>query len=84
MGRYHGEDSDFVKVRVRGLFPSASDTQFISASIVDEAQKRHISLLILELANDYWCRSSVDWWRYIRNRNATRLFNEVLGNHRKE
>lgn len=36
----HGEDSDFVKVRVRGLFPSASDTQFISASIVDEAQKR--------------------------------------------
>ncbi len=36
----HGEDSDFVKVRVRGIFPSASDTQFISASIVDEAQKR--------------------------------------------
>ena len=36
----HGEDSDFVKVRVRGLFPSASDTQFISAEIADEAQKR--------------------------------------------
>ena len=36
----YGEDSDFVKIRVRGVFPSASDTQFISASIVDEAQKR--------------------------------------------
>lgn len=36
----YGEDSDFFKVRVRGVFPSASDTQFISASIVDEAQKR--------------------------------------------
>ena len=27
-------------MRVRGIFPSASDTQFISASIVGEAQKR--------------------------------------------
>lgn len=36
----YGEDSDFVKIRVRGVFPSASDTQFISATIVDEAQKR--------------------------------------------
>ena len=36
----YGEDSDFVKIRVRGIFPSASDTQFISASIADEAQKR--------------------------------------------
>lgn len=36
----YGEDSDFVKIRVRGIFPSAADTQFISASIVDEAQKR--------------------------------------------
>lgn len=37
----YGEDSDFVKVRVRGVFPSSSDTQFISASIADEAQKRN-------------------------------------------
>ena len=36
----YGEDSDFVKIRVRGIFPSASDTQFISATIVDEAQNR--------------------------------------------
>ena len=35
-----GEDSDFFKVRVRGVFPAASDSQFISRAIVDEAVKR--------------------------------------------
>lgn len=35
-----GEDSDFFKVRVRGVFPAASDSQFISRAIVDEALKR--------------------------------------------
>lgn len=35
----YGEDSDFVKVRVRGLFPSASDSQFISTDLVTAAQK---------------------------------------------
>ncbi|MBF8177818.1 terminase [Herminiimonas contaminans] len=38
----YGEDSDFVKVRVRGMFPSASAKQFISVEDVDEAQKRHL------------------------------------------
>ncbi len=33
----YGEDSDFVKVRVRGMFPSASAKQFISISTVDAA-----------------------------------------------
>jgi hypothetical protein len=33
----YGEDSDFFKVRVRGLFPSASDRQFISTRDVDAA-----------------------------------------------
>lgn len=33
----YGEDSDFVKVRVRGLFPSASFKQFISLEDVDKA-----------------------------------------------
>lgn len=32
----YGEDSDFVKVRVRGLFPSASFKQFISLEDVDK------------------------------------------------
>lgn len=36
----YGEDSDFVRVRVRGLPPSASDSQFISMDLVREAQKR--------------------------------------------
>jgi hypothetical protein len=35
----YGEDSDFVKVRVRGMFPNASDRQFISTALVDAAQK---------------------------------------------
>lgn len=33
----HGEDSDFFKVRVRGMFPSASFKQFISLDDVDKA-----------------------------------------------
>lgn len=36
----YGEDSDFFKVRVRGEFPSASDKQYISQAIVDEARHR--------------------------------------------
>lgn len=36
----YGEDSDFFKVRVRGVFPSASDLQFISTEIADKAQKQ--------------------------------------------
>lgn len=35
----YGEDSDFVKVRVRGLFPSQSFKQFISLDDVDRAYK---------------------------------------------
>lgn len=36
----YGEDSDFVRVRVRGLPPSASDLQFISQQTVSDAQRR--------------------------------------------
>ena len=36
----YGEDSDIAKVRVRGLFPSASSLQFIAQSTVDEAKAR--------------------------------------------
>ncbi len=35
-----GEESDFFKVRVRGVFPSASESQFISQKIVDAAVAR--------------------------------------------
>lgn len=38
----HGEDSDIVKVRVRGQFPAQSAMQFISADDVDKARERFL------------------------------------------
>lgn len=38
----YGEDSDFVKVRVRGVFPSASAKQFINREDVDAAMNRDV------------------------------------------
>ena len=38
----HGEDSDIVKVRVRGQFPSQSAMQFISATDADHARSVHL------------------------------------------
>ena len=38
----YGIDSDFVKVRVRGLFPSQSTRQYISTDDVDAAVGRHL------------------------------------------
>lgn len=40
----YGIDSDFVKVRVRGMFPAMSAKQFISITDVDAAFGRHIRL----------------------------------------
>jgi hypothetical protein len=36
----YGEDSDFVRVRVRGVFPRAGSTQFIGSDIVEAAAAR--------------------------------------------
>ena len=36
----YGEDSDFVRVRVRGVFPRASSLQFVPRDLVDEAMGR--------------------------------------------
>lgn len=36
----YGEDSDVVKVRVRGQFPSQSVSQFIGSDVVENAQRR--------------------------------------------
>lgn len=41
----YGEDSDFFRVRVRGLAPSASDAQFIEHSRVLAAQRRQVVVL---------------------------------------
>ncbi len=38
----YGEDSDFVRVRVKGTFPRASDHQFIPTDIVEEARGKHL------------------------------------------
>jgi hypothetical protein len=38
----YGEDSDFFRVHVRGRFPHTSSRQFISTSLVEAAQNRHL------------------------------------------
>jgi hypothetical protein len=38
----YGEDSDFVRVRVKGQFPRASTLQFIPGDVVDAAMKREL------------------------------------------
>jgi hypothetical protein len=40
----YGEDSDFVKIRVRGMFPSASSRQFIGETDVSAAYGRSLAL----------------------------------------
>lgn len=39
----YGADSDFCRVRVRGEFPRAGSTQFISGDVVAQARKRTVS-----------------------------------------
>jgi len=38
----YGEDSDFVRVRVRGVFPRTGSMQFISLDLVEEAMDREL------------------------------------------
>ena len=38
----YGEDSDFVKVRIRGVFPDSSSLQFISRKVADDAATRQL------------------------------------------
>jgi hypothetical protein len=46
----YGEDSDFVRVRVRGAFPSAGDRQFIDSARVEQAMKRTLPAADLRAA----------------------------------
>lgn len=39
----YGEDSDYVRVNVRGEFPRAGSSQFISSEVVSEARRRVVS-----------------------------------------
>lgn len=43
----YGEDSDIVKVRVRGMFPSASSMQFIGGDLVEAARARPLPHALL-------------------------------------
>lgn len=38
----YGEDSDFFRVRVRGVFPRIGDRQFIGSDIIHAARGRHV------------------------------------------
>ncbi len=40
----YGPESDFIKVRVRGEFPSSSVSQFIGEDLIEEAMKRELIL----------------------------------------
>jgi hypothetical protein len=42
--RMYGEDSDFVRVRVRGVFPRAGSMQFIPEDVVVEAFNREVEV----------------------------------------
>ena len=46
----YGEDSDFVRVRVKGVFPRASSTQFISQALIDTARARAAQLWSMDWA----------------------------------
>lgn len=41
--RLYGEDSDFMRVRVRGLFPRSGSSQFISTAVAEEAAAREVA-----------------------------------------
>ena len=40
----YGEDSDFVRIRVRGVFPNKGDRQFFPASLLEEARQRGLTM----------------------------------------
>lgn len=46
----YGEDSDFFKVHVRGVFPSSSDNQLISRDLAEAARRREPTLRSYDFA----------------------------------
>lgn len=44
----YGEDSDFVRIRVRGVFPRIGEQEFISAADVDAAMLREVTTSITD------------------------------------
>ena len=46
MDKWGGDDSDFFRVRVKGQFPKAGDTQFIPGNVVTEAMTRTLPVYL--------------------------------------
>src|ERR1019366_1176520 len=44
----YGEDSDFVRIRVRGVFPRAGTIQFIGSDLAREAARREVSVHVFD------------------------------------
>jgi hypothetical protein len=70
----YGEDSDFVRVRVRGLPPNASDAQFIDSQRVLDAQRRMVAVLpdepLVAGCDLAWGGSDFNVIRFRRGRDA--------------
>lgn len=70
----YGEDSDFFRVRVRGLPPNASDAQFIDSQRVLDAQKRQVVVLpdepLVAGCDLAWGGSDANVIRFRRGRDA--------------
>jgi hypothetical protein len=65
----YGEDSDFVRIRVKGVFPRTGEMEFISSEQVDEAAKseaasdpRDALVIGVDVAR-YGANESVIWFR---------------------
>jgi hypothetical protein len=70
----YGEDSDFFRVRVRGLPPNASDAQFIDHQRVIDAQKREVKVLddepLVAACDLAWGGADTNVIRFRRGRDA--------------
>lgn len=44
----YGEDSDFVRIRVRGVFPRSGTIQFIGSDLAREASRREVSVHVFD------------------------------------
>lgn len=42
----YGEDSDFMRVRVRGLFPRSGSMQFVATDMIEDASKRDVAAML--------------------------------------
>ena len=81
----YGEDSDFFKVRVRGMFPSAGSVQFMPTNLVTEAEAReyvHDPYAPLIIGVDVARFGDDESVIYPRLGNDCRSFAPVTGNGR--